>query len=52
MKNITSKQSRLFNGQLQKNYLIDTKPAGYSWFIEKFNLSVMPHWHISAISTA
>jgi len=50
MKNRTSenKPDKLFTSST----LSDVRPAGYAWFVEKFKLNVMPHWHISAISTA
>ncbi len=28
-----------------------TRPAGYSYLLKKFQLNAMPHWHISSITT-
>ena len=36
---------------MDKN-IFNSKPAGYAYLIEKYQLSVIPHFHTSAVSTA
>ncbi len=32
--------------------VLDFRPAGYAYLLEKFTLAGMPNWHSSSVSTA